>query len=75
MKMGRWLVAGFGIGLAALALRRNRPDRCTIGDGRFNKRDATLFGKRAHQTDIGGPTASHLRKGLGRPISVDPGTA
>ena len=66
MRMSRWLMAGIGVGIAAVALRRNRNQRCQIGDGRFNKRDAALFGKRAHQTDVGGPSALHIEEGIGR---------
>ena len=67
MKMSRLLLAGAGFGIAALAFRRKRDSQVCISGGDYDKRDATLLGKKSHQTDIGGLTASHIKEGVGRP--------
>jgi len=66
MKMSRLLLAGAGFGIAALAFRRKRYSRVCISGQNFDKRDATLLGKKSHQTDIGGLTSSHIKEGIAR---------
>jgi hypothetical protein len=68
MRMNRWLMAGVGVGIAAVAFRKNRSCRHRSGEEHFNERDATLLGLKAHQTDIGGRSASHIKEGIGRVV-------
>ena len=66
MKMGRLLLASAGFGIAALAFRRKRENRTCVSGENFDKRDATLLGKKSHQTDVGGLSSSHIKEGVGR---------
>jgi hypothetical protein len=71
MRMSKWLMAGVGVGIAAVAFRKQRSCRNRSGEEHFNERDATLLGLKAHQTDVGGPSASHIKEGIGRTIQTD----
>ncbi len=66
MKIKRLLLAGAGFGLAALAFRRKRDCRTSIGEANFDRHDATLLGKKSYLTDIGGQSADHIKSGLSR---------
>ena len=70
MKISGILLGGFGLGagIAAFALRKNRSCRHRSGEERYNEHDATLLGFKAHQTDLGAGTGSHIRKGIGREV-------
>jgi hypothetical protein len=72
MRMNSWLAAGIGLGLAAVAYKNKSSCRNRSGEERYNEHDATLLGKKAHQTDIGGPTASHIKEGIGRTLQPEP---
>jgi hypothetical protein len=66
MRMNRWLMAGVGMGIAAVSFQKNRSCRNRSGEEHFNERDATLLGLKAHQTEVGGSNASHVKEGIGR---------
>jgi len=70
--MSRWLMAGVGVGIAAVAFRKNRSCRHRSGEVHFNERDATLLGMKAHQTEVGGESASHIKEGIGRIVQPHP---
>ena len=70
--MNRWLMAGVGVGMAAVALQKNRSCRHRSGEEHYNEHDATLLGLKAHQTEVGGPNASHIKEGIGREVVPNP---
>ena len=72
MKMSKWLMAGVGVGVAAMAFRKQRSCRHRSGEEHYNERDATLLGLKVHQTDVGGPSASHIKEGIGRVVQPNP---
>ena len=69
MRMNRWLMAGMGVGMAAVAFQKKRSCRHRSGEERYNEHDATLLGLKAHQHDVGGPDASHIKEGIGREVA------
>ena len=65
-------MAGVGVGVAALAFRKKRSCRHRSGEEHYNERDATLLGMKAHHTEVGGPSASHIKEGIGRIVQTNP---
>jgi hypothetical protein len=72
MRISRFLIAWVGVGVAALAFRKKQSCRHRSGEEHYNERDATLLGMKAHQTDIGGQSASHIKEGIGRVVRSEP---
>ena len=70
MKISRLLMAGVGLGIGALAFRKKRSCRDRSGEEHFNEHDATLLGLKANQHDVGSPTQSHIKEGIGRTIQT-----
>ena len=62
------MMAGIGVGVAAMAFRKQRSCRHRSGEEHYNERDATLLGLKAHQTEVGGPNASHIKEGIAREV-------
>lgn len=69
MKVIQLLLAGVGFGVAAFAFRTKRSPRQGDVEEQYSEYDARLLGLKGYQTDVGGPTASHIRDGVGREIS------
>ena len=72
MKMSPWLIAGVGFGVAALAFRKTPSCRHRSGEEHYNEHDATLLGLKDYQHDVGGPSQSHIREGIGRVVQPNP---
>jgi hypothetical protein len=41
MRMNRWMMAGIGVGVAAMAFRKQRSCRHRSGEEHYNERDAS----------------------------------